>query len=47
MSLKEKFGVLMKSYQTVSSSNNEVKQRLDEAKGQNAYLHKQLDKSMK
>jgi len=31
-SLEEKFEALMKSYQTFSSSNNELKQRLDKAK---------------
>ena len=41
MSLEERFGAPVTSYQTVSSSNNELKQRLDEAKGQNAYLRKQ------
>jgi len=31
MSLEEKFEALIMSYQTVASSNNELKQRLDEA----------------
>jgi len=47
MSLEEKFEALMKSYQTISSSNQELQWRLDESKGENAYLSKQLDKSMK
>ena len=37
----------MKSYQTVTSSNNELKQGFDEVVGQNAYLRKQLDKLVK
>jgi len=44
---QEKFEALIKSYQIVTSSNNKLKQRLDEVVGQNAYLRKQLDKSMK
>ena len=52
MTLEEKFEALMKSYQTGTSSNNELQQWRNEAKirwsdDQNAYLHKQLDKSMK
>ena len=47
MTLEEKSEALMKSYQTVTSSNNELKQRFDEVVGQNVYLRKQLDKSMK
>ena len=38
MTLKEKFEALMKSYQTVTSSNNELKQRFVEVVGQNTYL---------
>jgi len=47
MSLEEEFEALMKSYQTIVTSNQELKQRLDESQGQNAYLRKQLGKSMK
>jgi len=47
MSLEEKFEALIKSYQTVSSSNEYLQRRLEESKGQNTYLHKQLEKSMK
>ena len=47
MSLEEKFEVLVKSYQTISSSNQELQQRLDQSEGQNISLRKQLEKSMK
>ena len=47
MSVEEKFEALIKSYQTITSSNNELKQRFDEVVRQNPYLRKQLDKSMK
>ena len=47
MSLEEKSETLMKSYQTISSSNQELQRSLDESEGQNAYLHKQLSKSLK
>jgi len=47
MSLKEKFEALMKTYQTISSSNQDLQRRLDESEGKNVYLCKQLEKSMK
>jgi len=54
MSLEEKFEALMKSYQTVTSFNSELKntnremtQRMEEMVNQNAHLRKQLKKSMK
>ena len=47
MSLEKKFEALMKSYQTIATFNQELKQRLEESEGQNAYLHKQLGESMK
>ena len=47
MSLEEKFEVLMKSYQTISSSNLDLQRRLDESEGQNAHLRKKLGKSQK
>ena len=47
MSLEEKFEALMKSCQTVISINNELKHNNEEMMSQNAYLRKQLDKSMK
>ena len=40
MSVEEKFEALMKSYQTISASNQELLQ-------QNEYLKKELRKSMK
>jgi len=53
MPLKGKFKVIMKSYQTVSSSNQELKQQNDymmnsnqELKQQNEYLRRQLSKDM-
>jgi len=39
MSLEEKFEALMKSYQTIVSFNQELKQRLEEYEGKNAYFH--------
>jgi len=54
MTLEENFEALMKSYQTIPSSNkklkhsnDELKQRFDEEMSQNAYLRMQLDKLMK
>ena len=47
MSLEAKFEALMKNFQDVSSTNEELKQRLEESKGLNAYLHKQLGESLK
>ena len=47
MPLEEKFEALMKSYQTIATSNQELKQGLEELKGQNAYLCKQLGESIK
>jgi len=47
MSLEEMFETLMKSYQTNAPFNQDLKQRLDESEGQNAYLRKQLGKPMK
>jgi len=47
ISLKEKFEVLMKNFQAVSSTIEELKQRLEESEGQNAYLRKQLGKPLK
>jgi len=52
--LEEKFEALMKSYQTVSSTNQELKQQNDymknsnqELKQQNKYLRRQLSKAIK
>jgi len=47
LSLEENFEALMKSYQTITTPHQELKQRLDESKGQNAYVCKQLGESMK
>jgi len=33
ISLEEKFEALMRSYQTIATSNQELKQRLDESEG--------------
>ena len=43
MSLGEKF----KSYQTISSSNQELQRRLDKSEDQNAYVRKELGKVVK
>jgi len=40
MSLEEKFGALMKSYQTIASSNLELE-------NQNAYLRRQVKETKK
>ena len=47
ISLEENFEALMKIYQTIATSNQELKQRFDESEGQNAYLRKQLGESLK
>jgi len=47
MSLEEKFEAPMKSYQIIVTSNQQLKHRLNESEGQNAYLRKQLGESMK
>jgi len=54
MTLEEKFDVLMKSYQVLTSFNNELKHsneemksRIHEEMSQKAYLRKKLDKSLK
>jgi len=47
MSLEEKFEALMKSYEATSSSNQYLLQRLEEIEGENLFLSKQLEKSMK
>jgi len=47
MSLEEKYEALMKSYQLVSTLNQDLVRRLNETEGQNLFLRKQLDKSMK
>jgi len=47
VSLEGKFEALMKNFQAVSSTTNELKQKFEESKGQNAYLRKQLGESMK
>jgi len=54
MTLEEKFEALMKSYQSITYFNNELKhfndelkQRFDEEMSPNVYLRTQLDKSMK
>jgi len=46
MTLDDKFEALMKSYQTVASTNTELTQRMEEMANQNVYLRKQLEKSM-
>jgi len=47
MPLEEKFDALMKKFQVVSSTTEELKQKLEESEGQNAYLRKQLGEPMK
>ena len=45
MSLEEKSEAPIKNFQVVSSTTEELKQRLEEFEGQNAYLLKQLGES--
>jgi len=47
ITLDEKFEALMNSYQTVISTNDEVRHINEELKNRNAYLRKQLEQSMK
>ena len=47
MSLEEKFEAPMKSYKFVSTSNQDLQRSLEESKGQNVYLRKQVDKPVK
>ena len=47
MSLEEKFKALMKNFEAISSTAEELKQKLQQSKGQKAYLRKQLSESMK
>jgi len=47
MSLEEKYEELLKSYQRISTSNQDLQQRLEETKGQNLFLREQLEKSLK
>ena len=47
LTLKEKYDALVKSYQSASTTEQDLQRRLEEFEGQNAYLHKQLSKSMK
>jgi len=47
MSIEEKYDALLKSYQSVSSAKQEYEQTIQELRGQNEYLRKQLADSMK
>jgi len=47
MTFEEKYDALMKSYQSVTTTNHDLQRKIEETEGQNEYLCKQLGKSMK
>jgi len=47
MLIEEKCKALMKNFQAISSTTEELKRKFEQYEGQKAYLRKQLSESMK